>query len=77
MKKIIHNLRQQPHEIRIYILYGLTLLAGAILFTLWIYSFGASTEEPSFREGLKNDVAPFGALKSNLIDGYNSLNTNQ
>jgi hypothetical protein len=73
MKKLIHNLRQQPHEIRIYILYGLTLAAGIILFILWIYSFGGSTTEPTLTEGLKNDVAPFGALKSNFIDGYNSL----
>jgi len=38
MKKIIHKIRQQPEEVRRHILHILTIVAGIILISLWVYS---------------------------------------
>ncbi len=73
MKKLVHNLRSQPHEIKMYILYALTFSAAIILFILWVYSFGGSPVEPTLSEAVESDLEPFGVLKANLVDGYNSF----
>ena len=73
MKKIIHHLRRQSEETRIYILHLLTIIAGVILFALWAYSFGVDLSSPETQANLKNDVQPFSALKDNLVEGYNNI----
>jgi len=76
MDKVIHHikkLRAQPEETRVYILHLLTVVAGIILFSLWVYSLGTDLSDKETQAKLKNDIQPFSTLKSNLIDGYNSL----
>lgn len=73
MKKLVNNLKNQSHEIKVYILYALTFASGIVLFILWIYSFGGSPEKPTLAESVEKDIEPFGVLKANLVDGYNNL----
>lgn len=73
MRKLVHKLRQQPEEVRVYLLYGLTAGVAVILFVLWVYSFGGSTEEPVVTENQNGQYAPVDTLKGSLIEGYNIL----
>ncbi|OGI76200.1 hypothetical protein A3C67_03220 [Candidatus Nomurabacteria bacterium RIFCSPHIGHO2_02_FULL_42_19] len=73
MRKIIHRLRRQPEHIRTYVLHALTIVAGVILFSLWVYSLGTDLTAKDTQAELKNDLQPFSALKDNLIGGYNSI----
>jgi len=73
MRKILHNLRKQPEDTRVYVLYVATIVAGVILFSLWVYSFGADLSKPETQANLKKDFQPFSALKANLVDGYKSI----
>ncbi len=73
MRKIIHNLRQQPEEVRRHILHVVTVLAGIVLISLWVYSLGVNLSSADTQASISNDLKPFSALKANLIDGYNSI----
>ncbi len=73
MRKIIHHVRKQPEHVRRHILHVLTIVAGAILFTLWIYSLSRSLTNPETRIQAKNDLEPLSVLKDNLANGYNSI----
>jgi hypothetical protein len=78
MKKIIHHMRNQPEEVRRHILHVLTVVAGCILLFLWVYSLGATFSSPDTQAKINNDLKPFSALKSNLIEGYQDIsNQNQ
>ncbi len=70
MKKIIHHIRKQPEETRRHILHITIVVAGVILLFLWVYSLGASFADEDARTRTENDLKPFSALKSNIIDGY-------
>ena len=71
MKKVIHNLRQQSEEVRRHILHSVTLIAGLLLFALWIYSLGTSFREK--KEEVKEDLAPLTSIKDNFVNGYQSI----
>ncbi len=73
MRKLIHRLRSQPEETRTYVLHLLTIIAGVILFSLWVFSFGSNISNPETQANLKNDLQPLSTLKSNLVDGYNTI----
>lgn len=73
MKKIIHHLRKQPESVRRHILHVFTIAAGIILILLWIYSLGTNLTSLNTEANMSEDLKPFSALKSNIIDGYNSI----
>lgn len=77
MKKIIHHLRRQPEEVRRHILHVSTVVFGIILLMLWVYSLGASFSDKDTQAKIKRDVAPFSALKDNMVGGYNNILNNQ
>lgn len=72
MQKIIHNLREQPEEVRRHVLHILILIVGIILITFWIFSLGKSLTDTDTKTKMKEDLQPFSVLKNNIIDGYNS-----
>lgn len=73
MRKIIDNLRKQPEHVRRQILHVTTIIAGAVLLVLWIYSLGTNFSDPDTQTKIENDLKPFSSLKANLIDGYQSI----
>ena len=73
MKKIIHNLRRQPEEIRRHILHVSTVVFAIILVLLWIYSLGTNLTNPDTVAKVGNDLKPLSVLKDNLVGGYKSI----
>lgn len=73
MKKFIHNIRQQPEEVRRHILHILTIVAGIILILLWIFSLRVTLGSSSTQTKANNDLKPFSALKASVVDGYKSI----
>ncbi len=76
MDKVIHHIRKvrrQPQEVRQSILHILTIASAIILFFLWVFSISSGSEETA--QTFQEDIAPFSALKANLVDGYNSIST--
>ena len=72
MRKIIHNLRRQPEEVRRHILHLFILIVTIIMVTLWIFSLGKSLANPDTQTKIKQDLSPFSVLKDNIVDGYKS-----
>lgn len=72
MKKIIHNLRRQPEEVRRHILHITIFAVAVIMILLWIFSLGKSLSSPDTQVKIKEDLKPFSVLKDNLVDGYKS-----
>lgn len=77
MKKIIHNIRRQPEEVRRHILHVLTAIFAVILLFTWFYSLGTNLTNPDTQAKIKNDIKPFSVLKANLIGGYKSISDSQ
>ena len=73
MRKIIDNLRNQPHHVRKSILHALTIAFGIILVLLWVYSLGTNIANPEVRKNFSDNLKPFYILKDNIANGYNSL----
>lgn len=73
MKKIIHNLRQQPEEVRRNILHLVMIVCGTVLVFLWFYSLGNTITNEDKQDMAKEDLKPFSALKDNIVGGYNSM----
>ncbi|PIP69150.1 hypothetical protein CO033_01150 [Candidatus Nomurabacteria bacterium CG_4_9_14_0_2_um_filter_32_10] len=72
MKKIIHNLRRQPEEVRRHVLHILIFVVAIIMVILWVFSLGKSLSNPDTKVKIKQDLEPFSVLKDNLVDGYKS-----
>lgn len=66
MKRIIHNLRQQPESTKRHILNVSMVVAGLILVSLWVYSLGSSINDSEVRKDIEKDLAPLSVLKNNL-----------
>ncbi len=66
MKKIIHHLRKQPEEVRRHLLHLLTIIAGLILLSLWVYSLGTNFSNSDTQAKLGQDLKPFSILKDNV-----------
>jgi len=75
MKKIIHNLRQKPEQTRRHIVHIFMVIVGAILVSLWIWSLGKTFSNPEVQTKMKQDLQPFTLLKDNIVNGYNSVTT--
>ena len=73
MRKIIHNLRQQPEKERRHILHIVTFVCAVVLIILWIWSLGKNISSPETKIKAKQDIQPFSALKSNVVDGFYSI----
>lgn len=73
MQKIINNLRQQPESRRRHILNICTGIFAVVLGMFWVYSLGQNLGSGETQSKLKEDLKPFEALTSNMVDGYNSL----
>jgi len=74
MKKIIHHIRKQPEEVKRHILHILVAVGAVILVVIWIYSLGTALANPNTQTKISGDLKPFSVLKTNIINGYNSLN---
>ena len=77
MRKIIHNLRQQPEEVRTHILHVLTAGASVLLVSLWVYSLGTNFSSEEKMAETKGGIEPLSALKANIIGGYKSLSSEE
>jgi len=73
MKKIIHNLRQQPEEVRRHILHVSTVILAAILFALWVWTLGSNLGNEETEAKIQNDLEPFSAMKDNIVNGYQNI----
>jgi hypothetical protein len=73
MKNIIHHIRKQPEHIKRHVLHIITLVFGAVLVLLWIYSLGTNLASPNTQVKISQDLQPLSALKANIIGGYNSI----
>lgn len=70
MKKLIHHLRRQSEQTRRHMLHVLVIMCAVVLVILWIFSLGRNITNPETKIKLGQDLAPFGTLKANTIDGY-------
>lgn len=75
MRKIIHNLRKQPEEVRTHVLHVSTMVAGSILVLLWVYSLGAGFSDAP-QQAKSGEYDPFSVLRANVLDGYTNLSEN-
>ncbi len=73
MKKMIHNLRQQPEEVRRHILHVSTIVLGFILLGLWVWTLGSSLGNEETEAKIQNDLEPLSAMKDNIVNGYQSI----
>lgn len=73
MRKIIHNIRRQPEEVRRHIVHVLTAVFAVILLSLWVYSLGANVNTPEKSAKTEKNLETFSALKANLVGGYKSI----
>ena len=71
MKKIIHNLRNQPEKTRRHLLHIITGVVALILIILWGYSLSRTLGSPETAEKIKQDLKPFSVLKDNLSNSPN------
>lgn len=76
MKKIIHNLREQPEEVRRHVLHILIFAVIVIMVILWVFSLGKGLSSSDTKEKVKQDLQPFSVLKDNIVDGYKSSTEN-
>ncbi len=73
MKKFIHHVRRQPEGVRRHILHVITVAFAIILFLLWVVSLSRSFTKEENRAAVRKNLAPFSALKANLVGGYQSI----
>lgn len=66
MKKIIHQIRRQPEEVKRHILHVSVGVAGFLLLAIWVGTLGNSFEGTVADENLEKNVEPLSVLKSNL-----------
>ena len=66
MQKIINNLRSQPEHIKRYVLHAVIIIAGVVLFVIWVYSLGGKLNSVASKNDLKESLAPLSVLKNNL-----------
>lgn len=77
MRKIIHNLRQQPEEVRHHVTHITVAVAGVILVALWLASLGGTIKNAEDTEvKLSDGLKPFSALSENFANGYQSFGNN-
>lgn len=70
MRRIIHDIRKQPEEVRRHVLHVLVVIAGIILLLLWIYSLGIRLTNSDTQAKMKSDLKPLSVLKDNMVGGY-------
>lgn len=66
MRKIIHQIRRQPEEVKRHILHVSVIIAGVLLLSMWVSSLGGSFNGTVVSEDLKKSVGPLSVLKNNL-----------
>lgn len=66
MKKIIHHIRRQPEKVKRQILHLVTIVAGVILISLWVYSLGTNLSNAKTEEKIEGNLQPFKVLKDNV-----------
>lgn len=71
MRKVIHHLRKQPEEVRRHVLHVATGVCAVLLISMWVFSLGVRANREPEVEAV--GPSPIGALKANLIDGYQSI----
>jgi hypothetical protein len=72
MRKIIHNLKQQPEYIKHHVAGFVTIIFGFILVVLWVWGLGGGEPEV-VKEESKDSLKPISVLKANLVDGYERI----
>ena len=73
VKKVVRHLRNKPEKERRHILNLSMFVVVGFMFVLWVVSLGVSFNEPEEKKVIKESLKPFSVLKSNLLDGYNSI----
>lgn len=73
IKKVVRHLRNRPEKERRHILHISMFVIVGFMFVLWIFSLGTTFNEPEEKIQVKESLKPFSVLKSNLLDGYNSI----
>ena len=73
MKKIIHNLRQQPEHVRRHILHGVTIVAALVLISFWVFSLGANFGNPETQAKISEELKPFSVIKHDIVNGYQNI----
>ena len=63
MKKIIHNLRRQPEEVRRHVLHLSIFIVAVIMIMLWVFSLGKTLSNPDTQVKMQQDLEPFSNLK--------------
>jgi hypothetical protein len=76
MRKIIHNLRRQPEEVRRHILHVLIFIAMIVMVALWVFSLGINFTDPDTKSKIEQDLAPFSVLKDNIVNGSENIEEN-
>ena len=66
MKKIIHHIRRQPETVKRHILHVTVLIAGVLLFFVWVYSLCQNFNDTAQKSNIKEELAPLSVLKNNL-----------
>ncbi len=66
MRRIIHNIRRQPEQIKRHILHVSVIVAGVLLFSIWVHSLGGSFDSKVAENDLQKNVEPLSVLKNNL-----------
>lgn len=74
MKKIIHKLRQKPHEDRRQVLHAYLLVCIVVLGLLFSFSLKANFREN--RANIESDFKDFDNLKESLSDDLGNFSNN-
>lgn len=74
MRKIIHNLRNQPEPIRRNILHLLVLLSSVVLIALWVMSLSKNLSSTETKNRMEQDLVPFTTFKNSIV-GENANNS--
>ncbi len=77
IKKTVNYLRERPEHHKRQILYGMIILAGILLFTLWTWSLGSVLSSQELQAKLQKDLEPFKELNESLTTSYQTANTAQ
>jgi len=67
MKKIIHNLKKQPENVRRQVLHLVVFIFGILLILLWTFSLGRDFSNEKTKEEMEQDLQPFTLLKESLF----------
>jgi hypothetical protein len=75
MKKIIHHLRNKPHEERRHILHLTVFVFSVGMVFVWIYSLSTNLVSSDNASSIKKDLAPIAEFTDTLSTDYKDFTT--